>query len=277
MKSFLKKPVQIALSAMKVNNVIFGKNRGFKLRYNDSLNLDMVLGLHEPNTFEVFDLFVKEGMTVADIGANVGYFTRFLSKKVGTSGYVHSFEPIPGTFANLRETIDLNKLNNVIPINKAVSNATGTEKIFLSNTHYMASLDSNWASEDGGAINVPTITLDSYFEALGRYPDFIKMDIEGGGVYALRGMINCITKNEPVLLLESHTSAEDLAIGKALSLIPYDIYRVGNPSPVKFLDRDFNDEYGVYGTVVAIPRSKAHLFGNWSPAQFQKRRVGQRA
>ena len=277
MKFLIKMPIQAAMSIIGVNQVLFGKNKGLRLRYNSQLNMDMLLGLHEPNTFEVFDLFVKEGMLVADIGANVGYFTRFLGKKVGETGYVHSFEPIPGTFKMLQDTISLNHLKNVIPVNKAVSGNNGTVTMYLSHTHYMASIDSDWASNEGGNLKVEAVTLDSYFEKLGRYPDFIKMDIEGGGVFALKGMHNCIKKNEPILLLESHTSAEDLSIGAALSLIPYDVYRVGNPMPVTNLKGDHKDQYGIYDTVVGIPKSKRHLFSNWTPAQFQKRRVGQRA
>ena len=276
MKSILRKPIQGALSAIGINQVLFGKNKGLKLRYQSDLNLDMLLGMHEPNTFEVFDIFVKEGMVVADIGANVGYFTRFLSKKVGETGKVYSFEPIPQTFKTLEDTISLNKLKNVTPVNKAVTNCNGSVKMFLSSTHYMASVDVTWATEEGGAVEVPSVSLDSFFESLGRYPDFIKMDIEGGGVLATKGMRNCIKKHEPILLMESHTSAEDLAIGEALSLIQYDVYRVGNETPVKSLNKDYQDHFGIYETVVGIPKSKQHLFQNWTPAQFQKRRLGQR-
>jgi hypothetical protein len=102
------------------------------------------------------------------------------------------------------------------------------------------------------------------------------MDIEGGGILATKGMKNCIKKHEPILLMESHTSAEDLAIGEALSLIQYDVYRVGNETPVKSLNKDYQDHFGIYETVVGIPKSKQHLFQNWTPAQFQKRRLGQR-
>ena len=277
MKSLVKMPIRAAMSIIGVNQVLFGKNKGLKLRYNRELNMDMLLGLHEPNTFEVFDIFVQKGMVVADIGANVGYFTRFLGKKVGESGIVHSFEPIPPTFSMLQDTISLNHLSNVTPVNKAVSSNNGTVTMYLSHTHYMASIDASWASTDGGSIEVETITLDTYFEKLGKYPDFIKMDIEGGGVHALKGMQNCIRKNEPVLLLESHTSAEDLAIGEALSLIPYDVYRVGSSTPITNLNTDYKDIHGVYDTVLGIPKSKRHLFSNWTPAQFQKSRVGQRA
>ena len=276
MKTIAKALIRYILSLRKTNKVFLGKNKGFKYRFNEDLNLDMMLGIHEPNTFEVFDLFVKEGMVVADIGANVGYFSRFLSKKIGPKGRLFSFEPIPQTFERLSETIILNELNNITLVNAAVGDTNGDLNIFLSHTHYMASLDSKWAGEAGGTIDVKGITLDSYFEEKGFYPDFIKMDIEGGGVYALPGMKKCILGNEPVLFLESHTPAEDLAIGNALSILPYHVFRVGDTQEVKYLDRNYKDEFGIYGTVIGIPKSKAHLFGVWKPSIFQKKRIGQR-
>lgn len=272
----LKKVLRNYLRTKHVNKVWFGRNKGFRYRYNDDYNLDMMLGLHEPNTFEVFKLFIKEGMIVTDIGANIGYFTRFLSEAVGPSGKVFAFEPVPDTYKTLLDTISMNGLKNVYPIEAAVSDTDGATKIYLSRSHYMASLDVNWATNEGGEKEVKCLTLDTFFEREGYYPDFIKLDIEGGGVSALKGMVNCIIKNEPVLFLESHTPNEDIAIGKALSLIPYDVYRVGSDVPVKFLDRDYRDQYGIYGTVIAIPQSKNHIYKNWAASSFQKYRLGQR-
>ena len=140
----------------------------------------------------------------------------------------------------------------------------------------MASLDGNWAGKAGGEIEVNGITLDAYFEEKNYYPDFIKMDIEGGGVFALPGMKNCILRNQPILFLESHTPEEDLAIGNTLAMLPYDVYRVGDNREVKYLDRDYKDPLGIYGTVIAIPKSKINLFGQWKPTVFQKKRIDQR-
>jgi len=276
MKTLIKKVLKKLLSLRKIDKVLFGRNAGLRFKYNDDLNLDMMLGLHEPNTFEVFRLFIKKGMVVADIGANVGYFSRFLSRAAGENGKLIAFEPIPQTFQRLADTVQLNGLKNVTLVDAAVGDKNGCENIFLSGTHYMASLDSTWAGKSGGEIEVKSIRLDSYFEELGFYPDFIKMDIEGGGVYALPGMKNCIIKNEPILLLESHTSSEDIAIGKALSLIPYEVYRVGDPRDVKYLDKDYTDGFGIYGTVIAVPKSKLNSYGNWNPKSFQRKRIGQR-
>lgn len=45
---------------------------------------------------------VKPGMSVADIGANIGYFTRLLSQLVGPDGHVHAVEPDPTNCRFLR-------------------------------------------------------------------------------------------------------------------------------------------------------------------------------
>ena len=48
---------------------------------------------------------IREGDVVFDLGANLGYFTLLFSDLVGRGGEVHAFEPVPPTFARLRETI----------------------------------------------------------------------------------------------------------------------------------------------------------------------------
>lgn len=101
------------------------------------------------------------------------------------------------------------------------------------------------------------------------------MDIKGGGVFALAGMQNFI-RHEPVLFLESNTPDEDIAIGQAFSIVPYDVYRVGDSKEVKYLVRDNRDEFGICGTVVGLPKSKPHLFGEWNSFVFQRKRIGQR-
>src|SRR5437764_7895940 len=45
------------------------------------------------------------GSVVADVGANIGVYSRFLSKCVGNSGVVHSFEPSPQNFARLSDSV----------------------------------------------------------------------------------------------------------------------------------------------------------------------------
>ncbi len=107
MKRLIKKVLRTYLKSRTIITTWVGKNRGFKFIYSDDYNLDMMLGLHEPNSFEVFGLFLKKGMVVADIGANFGYFSRFLSRSVGLTGKVFCFEPVPETHRRLAQTYPL--------------------------------------------------------------------------------------------------------------------------------------------------------------------------
>jgi FkbM family methyltransferase len=57
---------------------------------------------------EVMAQRVRPGMTVADVGANVGYFTLLMADLVGPKGAVHAFEPNPAMAALLRQNLALN-------------------------------------------------------------------------------------------------------------------------------------------------------------------------
>lgn len=51
---------------------------------------------------------VMSGAVVANIGANVGYFTRLMSELVGPDGIVHAVEPHPDNVTALRRNVDSN-------------------------------------------------------------------------------------------------------------------------------------------------------------------------
>lgn len=276
MKKLIKEIItKVLKNKENIISVPFGKNKGLKLEYMPDLNLDMILGLHEPNTLEVFDHLISKGDTVIDIGSNIGYFSKILSDKVG-DGRVFAFEPIPETYARLQNTIKLNHLKNVVPVNMAISNEIGTQEIFLNKTHYMASLDSKWAGNDTGSIKINAVTLDSYIEQNQLNPSFIKMDIEGGGVYALPGMKKTIKRFAPILFLESHTPQEDLVIGEALTWNNYKVIRVGDLREVKYLDKNYKDIYGVYNTVLGIPTEKFYTLQKSVISKIQTKKFGQR-
>ena len=69
---------------------------GYKI-YVDNNKYDCVAqqlimnGAYEPYTTSVFQRFLKPGMTVIDIGANIGYFTLLSASIVGKGGHVFAF------------------------------------------------------------------------------------------------------------------------------------------------------------------------------------------
>src|SRR5271165_2635246 len=95
---------------------------------------------HLPEDWEEKDAvlvksLVRAGDFVIDIGASIGGYTKFLSRIVGTSGHVCSFEPNPPIFDFLSHNVKKLKLNNVELFNSALSNKEGTTSIAI--PHYL--------------------------------------------------------------------------------------------------------------------------------------------
>ena len=145
-------------------------------------------GCYEEDVTQLFESIVKEGMTVIDLGANIGYYTLLASRLVGIGGRVYAFEPDARTYEYLCRNIQANDCRNVIMINKAASDKTGAA-FLIRDTR---SDEKNWLSSrppSDVSIIVHTVTLDEFFEREG-WPsiDLVKIDIEGSENAALNGM-----------------------------------------------------------------------------------------
>ena len=84
-------------------------NFSFPNKFTWKWKLEMLFHNYEKETTELFKKIIKPGMTVIDIGAHIGYFTRLFSKLVGEKGKVFAFEADPINFSFLkRNTFHLN-------------------------------------------------------------------------------------------------------------------------------------------------------------------------
>lgn len=135
--------------------------------------------------------YLRPGDKFIDVGANVGLYTLLARALVGQSGHVDSFEPMKATFKQLREEIDLNKLENVAIHNLAVSDVTGFVS-FNETTDDCTAHVSPDPSADQSRLSVRAVRLDSHL------PDdtyaMMKMDIEGYEPFALRGTSEWLRK-----------------------------------------------------------------------------------
>ncbi len=133
-----------------------------------------------------------------DVGANVGFYSLLASKLVG-AGRVFAFEPVPRNLSYLRQHLALNGVTNVAVFAVAVSDRNGTASFEVEKTGFMGHLSGE------GSITVPTATLDSLVGA-GKVlpPDYVKMDIEGAELLALRGANQTFQRYHPTLFLATH-------------------------------------------------------------------------
>lgn len=168
---------------------------------NDS-NISPLISRGEFEKLEtnIIKRLVREGMNVCDIGAHIGYYSLLVSTLVGGTGRVYAFEPDPINYYILKENKILNKFNNLVLSKAAISSKTGKTNLFLcrdnSGDHRIFD-----AEKKRPSIEINVTTLDNYFKNFKKKLDLIKMDIQGAEMEALKGMVNCIKKNEEIILI----------------------------------------------------------------------------
>lgn len=178
----------------------------------DSLRLS-IYGIHEVNEKIIYKNNIKKGDIVIDIGANIGYDTLILAELVGKNGKVIAFEPYLNNFKLLQENIKINGYNNVILVNKAVSNKNGKIKLYLDNDkdtgHKIYDNDMFGNKLNRNFVYVDTIRLDDYLMQNKIYKiDFVKIDVEGAECEVIKGMKRVLSsKNSLKMILEFIPSA----------------------------------------------------------------------
>jgi FkbM family methyltransferase len=178
---------------------------GQGLRFNAGCsNPDYALGINELPIQSALTEALKLGDTFYDIGAHVGFFTIIAARLVGHLGHVYAFEPSPENLTALQHNLQLNALSNVTVIPKAVSQRSGTEKLWLAQCpggHTLATIGQ--PPDLKGSIMVETVTIDELIAAgLVTPPQLVKIDVEGAELQVLQGMTHTIQTWKPILLYE---------------------------------------------------------------------------
>jgi FkbM family methyltransferase len=138
------------------------------------------------------------GAVVVDAGANIGIYSEFLSRCVGPTGAIHSFEPSPDNFKRLHAAT--RKLSNVRLSQAAVGEYSGNSELYLSdklNVDHRAYIA---AGDSRRTVPIEMVALDDYFKP-GEQVDLIKMDIQGYELHALKGANRVLEDNPDIKLL----------------------------------------------------------------------------
>jgi len=157
------------------------------------------LGIYEYPKQRRFAEIVLPGRVVYDVGAHVGFYTLLASVLVGEKGKVIAFEPLPRNLDYLKTHIKINHLPNVIVVEVAVSDHSGTNKFAPGTNSATGHISQN------GSRMVDVVTLDDYVsERELPMPDVIKIDIEGEEYRALKGATLLIKQCHPIIFLATH-------------------------------------------------------------------------
>ncbi len=90
--------------------VAAGGLQGLSLSLDLQQEKDYWLGTYEPDLQAAIAELVKPGMRVYDVGANIGYISLLLARRVGETGHVYAFEALPANLERLRLNLELSGL-----------------------------------------------------------------------------------------------------------------------------------------------------------------------
>lgn len=168
-------------------------------------------GFSEPDTAQFIQKILKPGMTFVDIGAHIGEYTLLSAEILGDSGHIYAFEPQPKIYSLLESNIKVNHLKKISIESCALSNQEGNVQFTIFSEPSVSSIKTDLpnSSEQNyritNTIQVPTITLDSYFESLENQIDLIKLDVEGAELMVFQGANKYLELSEvtaPIWLFE---------------------------------------------------------------------------
>ena len=160
---------------------------GQMIEVGNSDTIEMLLGDYEPGTTRVFLGLLRPGMTVVDVGANIGYYTLLAAGAVGQAGMVFAFEPSSSNFALLQRNVAMNGCQNVILVNKALGARSGVAELHLGASQQHSLFRDS--VRHSGSERVEVTSLDDFMGGLG-WPvvDVIKIDVEGAEPAVIDGM-----------------------------------------------------------------------------------------
>jgi FkbM family methyltransferase len=202
-----------------------------------SVSCPLAKGDYEPHLRTFYQNRLKPGMTVVDVGANIGLYTMLAAQLVGSSGRVISFEPNSENCRLILLSINKNRFNNVTLFPLALSDQAGY-------TFFTTALGSNGillptnesVLNDSSCIVISTIKMEDF---ISQKVDFIKVDVEGAEGLVIKGCRKLIEKHRPVVT--SEFSMEMLPRISKMSGHEYLTYFKVNNYDIFMIDRNTGD------------------------------------
>ena len=181
------------------------------LRWQGGYDVLYYFRTYEPALASLIERSVDvDGATFIDVGANIGVFCLLVAHVLRRrGGKALAIEPLPQNLRFLRDSVGANGLDDVIealPI--AVGDRDGVLELTpLTSGEIANARPTTWAAERPAddAVRVPMTTLDAIVGAHDiRNVQFVKMDIEGAELFALRGARHLLRSQRPLVYCEFH-------------------------------------------------------------------------
>ena len=226
---------------------------------NASFWAQLQVGVWEPETFKIFDIFLDKNHSYIDLGAWIGPTVLYGCQN---AKFCYAVEPDPVAFKYLKKNIDLNhQLHSSIKLsNQCITDFSGTTYLTTRSKEGGDSTSSIIFEKSATAWKVKGITFHQFIlDNSIRDCNFVKMDIEGGEFLVLPTMQEFLEKEKPTIHLSLHPP---------LIKNPYDslkrIYKIITKynfvydNKLKILEKEFilrEDNYDKFYDIVVTDRN----------------------
>lgn len=223
-------------------------------------------GSYEKSTVQFLKKSILQNATVVNIGANIGYMAIVLSRIVGEQGKVIAIEPENKNFSWLQKNVDINHIQNISTIQKAISNRQGLETLYLSTENSGAhSLLIHHQITQSKTQQIST----SPFDAVALEYNILNIsamliDVEGFELEVFQGMNNIIARDRPIFIVELNDTLLQQRNSSALELthyicstFGYQQFRIQSSGVIHRASDTINFENGVF-----IPKEKVAQFSH---------------
>jgi len=159
-------------------------------------------GIFEPKIIETAKAYIWPGSTVLDVGANFGQMSVFFSRFVGAGGQVHSFEADPFVYELFLKTLAANNCQNVTAHPGAVYDRPNQQLFYPVQDFKRAQAYGSCGIDPKATAGrtVKTLTIDGL--NINTPVSFMKVDIQGSDLFALRGTVETIKRHRMPILFE---------------------------------------------------------------------------
>jgi FkbM family methyltransferase len=200
---------------------------------------------------------VRPGFSCLDVGANIGFFSVLLGDLAGGGGRVAAFEPEPVNARLLRKNVRDRGLDGIVTVFEAAAgDAAGIARLFLASgnmgDHRLYDAGDEAGERQRPSIDVPVLRIDDAIAAWPRV-DFIKMDIQGFEMHAMRGMTATLQRNPDLVMLTEFwpfglraTGSEPVAYVRALRECGFHLWNVSErTASLELLDPADDERFAV--------------------------------
>lgn len=194
-----------------------------------------------PELFYLKEL-IQPGFTCVDIGANVGYYSVFLSRYAGANGRVFSVEPVP-MFANIFvKNTGKFALKNITLYQCALG--AERKKVTLSTPvidgvfrHGLTKIVDEPQDQSAQSYEANMEIADELFGSLQKI-DFLKCDVEGYEVILFPQMLKTLNRCKPLIQIEISTEENRKQLIQLLQPLGYKPHALKNNSLVALSDQE---------------------------------------